>query len=106
MTETETIIFPPHGGFKVEPEDDHDAFNSTSQASIASKMIMLRLQELFESWEMKDDYNFDYNLTHLEINNEIVVKIAISKSNFSSYTQSKVKSEEENDMNNFRILPL
>lgn len=82
---TETIILPPSGDFKLELEDDHASYCAPSQASIAVRSLMMKIQRLFDSWKMKGENKVDFKLSHSEIGDEVEIKITASKWNFALF---------------------
>lgn len=101
-----TLALPTVGNFKVEP--DEDVLDASSKTHHAAKTIMLRIHKLFESLEMKDYIDFDYNFGHSETKEEVIIKITCQKSNFcvfdaNEHSGMKTEYQDDTDFNN---LPL
>lgn len=92
---------PPAGNFKVEPDDD----NSLPKTFQAAKSIMLKVQSLFERLDLKeDDADFDFNFTHSQTFDNVVIQISCPKSKFSSFDGcNRQGNETDTDID---VLPL
>lgn len=70
----------PVKNLKVEPNDDI----SISKAYQAAKTIMLKFQSLFERLDLKeDDIEFDFNFTHTQTIDNLVIQVSCPKSRFA-----------------------